>query len=449
MSTANHAAEQSSEYHLVEALITSDRAVTGIDISRLVNAMKIFEHIEKPYLTMTISFADEENIVQDFDFQGGEKLTIRLIETEETDSGNEIKKDFVIDKIVKTEKIEERRENVVLHCTEYHMFESIVQNVNKSFIGAPTTIIEKIINTYLSKKAMIDGADSIQDMKVVIPNMNPIEAAMWLRKRCTTPSGFPFFVYSPLGIDNIVIRDLDKMLSQTVQNLENPYVYAPSSNIGTSRVKYYTIDSFQYESSENLVRLIQSGNIGSKNVFYDTLNGISESIHFNVDDLFKEVVKKNLLGGDNSRYAFSNEFKVKDKRIAEYDSRVISSISSTGAYNNLNTVFKSYNDETIKGNQNKKIKQAALKNFLTKSPLSITVKSREFLSGDANYTLGKAIRVAFLDTNSNTDINRPVFDLKKSGDYIIMGANHSFFGEKAVSTLLLGKIASLGVETKL
>jgi len=30
-----------------------------------------------------------------------------------------------------------------------------------------------------------------------------------------------------------------------------------------------------------------------------------------------------------------------------------------------------------------------------------------------------------------------------------MGANHSFFGEKAVSTLLLGKIASLGVETKL
>ena len=30
-----------------------------------------------------------------------------------------------------------------------------------------------------------------------------------------------------------------------------------------------------------------------------------------------------------------------------------------------------------------------------------------------------------------------------------MGATHSFFGEKAMSTLLLGKIASLGMETKL
>ena len=79
MSTASNAAEQSSEYHLIEALITSDRATTGIDISRVVNAMMIYEHIEKPYLTMTLSFADEENIVQDFDFQGGEKITIRLV----------------------------------------------------------------------------------------------------------------------------------------------------------------------------------------------------------------------------------------------------------------------------------------------------------------------------------------------------------------------------------
>jgi len=449
MSTASNTAESATEYFLVEATITSDRAVTGVDISRVVNAMRIYEHIEKPYLTMNISFADEENVVQDFDFQGGEKITIRLVENEEMNNGNEIKKEFVIDKIVSSTKIEERIEVVVLHCTEYHMFESIVQNINKSFIGSPTSIIEKIINTSLSKKAMIDGSDSIQDMKVVIPNMHPIEAAMWLKKRSTTASGFPFFVYSPLGIDNIVIRDLDKMLTQTVQNLTRPYIYAPSANAAISNTKYYTINKFKYESAENLVKLIQSGNVGSKNVFYDTLNGISESIHFNVDDLFKEIVKKNMLGGDNSRYAFSNEFKINGKSISSYDSKVISTISSTGAYNNLNTVFKSYNDETVKGNQNKKIKQAALKNFLAKSPLSITVKSREFLSGDANYTIGKAIRVAFLDTNANTDENKPRFDLKKSGDYIIVGATHSFFGEASETTLLLGKIASLGVETNL
>ena len=160
-------------------------------------------------------------------------------------------------------------------------------------------------------------------------------------------------------------------------------------------------------------------------------------------------MSKNLLGGDNKRYAFSNEFKVKGKNLGTYDSKVISSISSSGAYNNLDTTFKSYNDETVKGNENKKIKQQALKSFLAKSPLTIDVKSREFLTGDNNYTLGKAIRVAFLDTQQSMNSDKPVFDLKKSGDYLIIGANHSFFLEKAETQLLLGKIASLGVETKL
>ena len=78
-----------------------------------------------------------------------------------------------------------------------------------------TTINKKIIDNNLSIKAIIDGEDSIRDMKVIIPNMHPIEAVIWLKKRCTTNDGFPFFVFSPLGVDNIVIRDLDRMLTQT------------------------------------------------------------------------------------------------------------------------------------------------------------------------------------------------------------------------------------------
>ena len=443
------ATESSTSYHIAEAILSSDRTTTGIDIARLINSMVIYEHIEKPYLTMSLSFADEENIVQDFDIQGGERLKIKITDTEEVESGNEINKQFVVDKIVKAEKIEERREQIVLHCTQYHMFESVVQNVNKSFVGSPTEIIKKIIDNNLSIKAIIDGEDSIRDMKVIIPNMHPIEAVIWLKKRCTTNDGFPFFVFSPLGVDNIVIRDLDRMLTQTVQNLANPYIYAPSAKLGKSNIKYYTIDDYTYESSENLVRIIEAGSVGSSNVFYDTLNGISETIHHNVNDLFQNLIINNKLGGANSRFSFSNEFKVKDKTLGEYDSKVISTISSSGSYNNLDTVFKSYNDETVKGNQNKKIKQQALKQFLTKSPLFITVKSREFITGDANYTLGKAIRVAFLDTQSNLDNNSPALDLKKSGDYIIMAATHYFSGEDSKTELLLGKMASLGVETNI
>ncbi len=110
--------ERTTDYHLTEAIITSDRTITGIDIFKNVNAMKIFEHIEKPYLTMVLSFADEENVVQDMDFQGGEKISITLVDAEEIESAFEIKKQFVIDRIVDVKKLEERREKVVVHCTE-------------------------------------------------------------------------------------------------------------------------------------------------------------------------------------------------------------------------------------------------------------------------------------------------------------------------------------------
>ena len=37
--------ERTTDYHLTEAIITSDRTITGIDIFKNVNAMKIFEHM--------------------------------------------------------------------------------------------------------------------------------------------------------------------------------------------------------------------------------------------------------------------------------------------------------------------------------------------------------------------------------------------------------------------
>ena len=106
--------------------------------------------------------------------------------------------------------------------------------------------------------------------------------------------------------------------------------------------------------------------------------------------------------------------------------------------------YRSYDDETVQGNQTKTINRKALKSFLTKSPLSITVKGREFIIGDNNYTLGKTIRVQFLDTKTEVESGKAKLDQKKSGDYIVMGAKHIFASGEVESELLIGKVASLG-----
>lgn len=442
--------DTSSEYILLSAVISSDRTEYSTEISSLVSEFVIHEHIEKPYLTMLFQFLDDANIVQTIDLQGGEKLTIKLKQTEEVDRATEVVKEFVIDKITSAIKADERSEIVVLHCTEYHMFESVVQNVNKCYNGSPSSIIEKIITNYTNKKIVIDGVDSVNDMKVIIPNLNPVAAAMWLRERTTTNLGLPFFLFSPLGVDNLVLRSFEEMLKQLVENITTPYVYASSLLNSAGIAKYYSIQDYRFESSDNLIRLINAGLVNSTYSFYDIHRGIPETINFKAENMFETLTTLNLLGGENKRYNYAPDYKVRDKKISNYSSHTISKISSSGAYRGRqNAEYRSYGDETLGGDHNKIITSNSIKGFISKTPLMIKVKGREFITGNNNYTIGKTIRIIFLDTDPVSDKVAGRKDLKKSGDYIIVGAKHSFSGDAVNTELLCGRIASLGEEIQI
>tara|TARA_B100000900_G_scaffold408641_1_gene423220 strand:- start:552 stop:1892 length:1341 start_codon:yes stop_codon:yes gene_type:complete len=443
------AAKSGTDYIVVEAIISSTRNDTEVDIKALVSEFIIYEHIEKPYLTGRLSFKEEENILQDIDFQGGEKLTITIQHLEEVVSANTITKEFLVDKIENTVRVDERTEFVILHLTEYHVFDSSAQTVSKAYNGAPTSIIKTITESFLDKEVLIDGVDDVRDMKVIIPNLNPLEAGAWLTKRATTSDGLPFFFFSTLGTENLVLKDLEKMLTQQPINAEAPYIYAPSAGDGNEDVKNYLILNYKYESSENLLRIMRKGHVNAKHVFHDTMKGIPTNINFDVDNVFQTLITKNALGGENSRYNHSPEFKVKGKKIGQHNSKIVSQISSSGAYDTVGTTFKSYQAETTVGGQAKKINRESLKEFMVKTPLVITVRGREFITGDANYTIGKTIRIRFLDSNPYLDDKTAKLDLKKSGDYIIMTTKHVFSDQGITSELTCGRIASLGVETEL
>ena len=444
-------AEGSTEYVLSRALISSDRSQSEVEISAVVNEFLIYEHIEKPYLTMRLTFMDQINLLQTIDFQGGERLSITLKQIEETETGNEIIKDFVVDEIEKTIKLDERNELVVIHCTEYHMFESAAQNVNRSFTGAPSDIIKSLISMHVNKTIVCNGYESTKDLKVIIPNLDPMEAAQWIKNRAVTHMGMPFFLYAPLGVDNLVFRDLETMLSDPVSNITKPYVYTSSLAQTTDVTKLYNILEYKYESSEDLIKLMRRGYVGASYSFYDVHRGISDTRHFDVDNVFKTMLTQNLLGGQNSRYNYGPDYRVKGKRLSDYNSKVITKISSSGAYRGVSydgslTNYRSYSDETLGGDHMKHISGKAIKGFLAKTPLCITVKGREFITGNNNYTLGKTIRVLFLDSDPTSDQNSAGKDLKKSGDYLIIGAKHIFNGRKVTSELLCGKVASIGKE---
>ena len=440
------AIDAQTDYQIISALITnSDRAPEfEADIKRLISSFQIFEHIDKPYLTAEIVFADTNNIVQDIDFQGGEKLTLSIAQIEEINEGSYITKEFLIDRIEKIVKIDEAADSVMLHCVEYHMFKSSLQNISRSYTGRPSSIISKIMSEYLDKELLVIGDELIDNLKVIIPNLNPLEASNWLKTRALSQSGMPYYLYSVLGTENLIMRDLGSMLEDEVINTAAPFIYAPSMSINPSNnIKFYNILDFKIADTENLHSLIDQGFVGAEYYFYNTMTAVPYRVKFDVEDVFKDLANNNLLGGRNERYVYAPEYKLNDKNISTYNARSITQISQSGAYVNGLQNFKSYHDDDTSGSHKKKIIAGSLKSFLSKSPIQITVRGREFLTGDENYTIGKVIRILFIDNESSaqgSDILK--FDTKKSGDYVIVSAKHAF-ESFYTTTLLCGRLASL------
>ena len=447
------AIESKTDYQILSAIITnSDRnSDFSANIKRLISSFQIFEHIEKPYLTAEVVFADTANIVQDIDFQGGEKLTLEIIQSEEKNEATSITKEFLIDRIENVTRADEITDAVVLHCVEYHVFKSSLQNVSRAYTGSPGKIISNLLNEYVDRETLVIGDELTTDLKVIIPNLNPIEASNWLKKRAISQNGMPYYLFSVLGVENLVMRDLGNMLTDTVMNKGVPFIYAPSLNTTKIGVqKFYNISEFKIADVEDLHSIISEGLVGGEYYFYNTMTAVPYRVKFDVEEVFQQLVTENSLGGENERFIYAPDYKLKDQKISKYNSRSITQVSQSGSYMNGIKNFKSYQEDNSVGSHKKKVMAASLKTFLSKSPIQITVKGREFLTGDQNYTIGKVIRILFIDNESSSKGEEKLqFDSKKSGDYLICAARHVFDKEAYNTTLLCGRLGALNGDVQI
>ena len=201
------AIENNTEYKIVSAVLsTSDRLLNiEVDLKNVIVSFQIYENIEIPYLSADFLIIDRNNIIMDFDFQGGEKLEIEFQQVEELSTGNTIKKEFLIKSIDNTIRADETTDSLKLYCVEYHTLKASLQNVNRSYKGRPTSIISKLLNEYLEKPTAVLGNEKINDFKVIIPNLNPLQSAMWIKKRALSELGLPFYLYTTIAVDNFIL----------------------------------------------------------------------------------------------------------------------------------------------------------------------------------------------------------------------------------------------------
>lgn len=424
--------EFAKHFVLESAILSTDRSVelTQYDLLTLTD-FEIFEELDLPYITGVFTFTDTQNVLDSIDFQGSERLQITISAGGISKPATPIIKTFVLDHIIGVKRLNEKTDQVFIHGVEDIDFESNVQNISKSFTGNSIEIVTQIANTYLKKDVLATNSDD-QQMKVIIPNLDPVESMCWIKNRSTNEDGMPFYLFSIFGDNNLRYYDIGSMLSQPAMNSDRPYVYAQNlAQVDSPYSDIMAIKKFEYEGTENLYRIIRNGFVGSKNIFLNTLTATFKEIDFKVEnDLFIKMQEQDYFPKGQNRYSYGPNTKVQDVKVSDYQSTVKSQIQSSGAYWG-NGNYKTYNEEYNEDKHMQKIKSGALKTFLSKNVITIQVDGKPFALGpdtansENHNTVGRVVKMLFYESQPDEE-NIVKVDRKKSGDYLIFKTRHSF-----------------------
>lgn len=398
------------EYQLEQADILTSKGQT-VDIRASIQELNIYESIEKPFLTGTVFLVDTANFVNQMEFTGTERLVIRVFSNPTKKSTRTIT--FMMTQIEKSEKVNDYTEAYMFQLLEEHAFISRAMKISQSFKGSPLTMISNLlhlINPSLDLNITYMGNSPVQkDMRLITPYITPLQAVEWIRDRCTTPKGLPFFLYSTIKEQGVYVNSLSQILSRGTWNSQ-PYTYSQATTNAelSSKENVYEIQSYEQENVDNTLQAMVNGAVAAK---WEVLDFFKQ--RFNSPKASEYVIDK--LIPNNAIYDTS--VVLSDKKLNEYQPKIFYHLVASDLFSDG---YVSYHDDNSLDSLVTKINNKGLRNALLKNKITIDIGGIGFMASDVA-TVGTMMNVNFLSKETQGGV-----DERKSGDYIIMATRHTF-----------------------
>ena len=443
---------KSQQFKLTKAHISADRFggfdKKFFDVKNQVAEINIYESIEELSLTGTIAIVDDKSLYELINFNGTERIKLEMAGLGK-DTDPVFEKTFIMTNIVKQLKGNDKSSIYVFDIIDEHGFISEAERLRGSYRGRIDDIVQRISLTQLNKSVDIsyqflskkDRVDAIQDdIRVIIPNLSPINAIKWLLSRATTQTGSPFFLWASIHDENLRLGNLDVMYRQTPFNDKLPYTYNPSNvNVAEDKTEFeqgFTIKGLGLGEMGDTLHLVANGSVGASQSITNLNTGQIMQQHYDVQRTINNLDQQDVIKKKNQN-VFDRKFKLKDKLISEYQGQNVHQVVSTGTYGK----FKSYHDEFEEEKHLKKLESASIKDLLVKNMMSITVPGTAFFLGKA--AVGDTVNLSVVNDNlevgkqSNAD---DMLDKNKSGKHLIYDLRHTFRGTQHDVTMNVCKL---------
>ena len=424
------------DFNLNQVYISADRFSRSktIDITNITIEFNIFENITLPYLTGSIGILDDNGLFDIADFQGTEMLTI--IVSLPTQPDNVIKKTFIMNSVERSVQNNDRSAILIFSLVEDVLFYNNVQSVSKTYNGTGEQIIEKILSDKLNKNLYKDKETfkpSYQSaFRIISPYLKPFEIINMALNKMTTENGSPYFLYSTLYSDDLVLADLDTILQAPAFN-NLPFTYSQSNSndiYNDPTVSSRSIYSMKMINQEDTMMLSELGVINSFFEAFDISNGNFNNSEFSLSKLYDRLFAAGIIDqGLNNKlvdYQFiPDQTKTNAKGLGDYNSRRFSLAVGANTYP-YESQLNNWTSESDTFSYILRLNSYALKTLLLKNQLKLYVPGMNFARGDKITSVGRNIDLLAYKNNVSTNIDRMERDHRKSGKFIMTSKRHIF-----------------------
>jgi hypothetical protein len=430
---------QAQEYKISEATLIADRLGSEeYNLTALVGELNLFEDIERPYVTGQIVFMDDIGIVDEVRIRGSEQIRLTV---ESIPSGNSagvdsnLKFTLVMNlvSIIQSTKVSDKTEVYHVNLISPHAFRDANTKISRSYTGKLENISQAILKNHLdvdTDLSYIQGWTSSQSpVKIITPYISPLESVEWLLSRASTLIGCPLYCWQTIydqveGRDTVRMGSLEFMMNAPAFNANKHMRYsaALAQSVADKPLveQAFTVKSIQAENTQDTLKMVHEGVIGSNLASVDTFTGQSFQRHFDITDQLSRLENMRVVPYGAEQNVFDGEQELEfsgiSKPINEWDSRYFSTITSYGTYGSVN----SYHDVQDPSEALNKLRVRSVKSMLSKNMMQIVVPGITFFSqlanGNSGVSAGDTIWIDFL----NSDVEEEtVLNTDLSGKYLI------------------------------
>jgi hypothetical protein len=190
--------------YTVDSITLENHSGRQIDINALVTDFAVSESIYLPTVTLSLSVRDTNNLLEEFEICGQEKVTVELSRQDfEKKDKTRIKHVFYVTEYPVYGRNSSLVQAFKLRGISEHAFNSKFMRISRALDGSALELVKNILKDDLKidEKLIEVGSKNLKtkNVKLIVPNMSPLDAIAWILRRTFDQNGAPFYCYEKFG----------------------------------------------------------------------------------------------------------------------------------------------------------------------------------------------------------------------------------------------------------